>query len=192
MSCTRHKHSNISTWIIKAGSHELILPLDCSITSSGINCSSVTFTSTMTGAGTKGNKSLSYFNLAMADLKSSNTSSSEIIDKHLNKTNTFESNRALMNQIIWPVIGLVLTITIMASLGWLDIIMKIQVKRLQVVNTSMDESSTFAPSGPMESEIRDLPIYEGSSGYYLEAEEEFSYFEHRRQTRCDQYLPQEN
>ena len=33
---------------------------------------------------------------------------------------------------------------------------------------------------------------EGSSGHYVEAEEEFSYFEHRRQTRCDQYLPQEN
>jgi len=51
----------------------------------------------MTGAGTKGNKSLSYFNLAMANLKSLNTSSSEIIDKHLNKTNTFKTNRALLN-----------------------------------------------------------------------------------------------
>ena len=38
--------------------------------------------------------------------------------------------------------------------------MKIQVKKLQVVKTSMDEFSTFVPSGPME--LRDLPIYSNS------------------------------
>ena len=73
MSCSRHDSPNTTTWIIMAGSHELKLPLDCSIMSSGINCSSVTFTSTMAGAGTKGENSTSYFNLAMAELKSSSS-----------------------------------------------------------------------------------------------------------------------
>ena len=154
MSCARHKQSNISTWFIKAGSHELNLPLDCSVISSVINCSSVTFNSTMTGAGTKGNKSSSYFNLATADLKSLNISSSGIIGNHLHKSNT------LKNQIIWPIVGLVFSITFITSLGWLYFTMKIQKKKLQVVDTGMDEFSTFVPSNQME--FRDLPIYSNS------------------------------
>ena len=154
MSCARHKQSNISTWFIKAGSHEPTLPLDCSVTSSIINCSSVTFNSTMTGAGTKGNKSSSYFNLATADLKSLNISSSGIIGNHLHKSNT------LKNQIIWPIVGLVFSITFITSLGWLYFTMKSQDKKLQVVNTSIDDFPTFVPSNQME--FRDLPIYSDS------------------------------
>ena len=169
MSCSRHKPSNISTWFIKAGSHELNLPIDCSIISSGINCSSITFTSTMTGAGTKGEKSTSYFNLAMAELKSSNSTPTKMIEKRLIKTENFKPNRALINQVIWPIIGLLSAITIIAILEWLYIIRKIQGGNLlkftpirQVISTHTDESSTFTPSCPMESEIRDLPIYSNS------------------------------
>jgi len=108
----------------------------------------------MTGAGTKGNKSTSYFNLATADLKSFNISSNGIIGNQLHKSNT------LKNQIIWPIVGLVFSITFITSLGWLYFTMKSQDKKLQVVNTSIDDFPTFVPSNQME--FRDLPIYSDS------------------------------
>ena len=108
----------------------------------------------MTGAGTKGNKSTSYFNLATADLKSFTISSNGIIGNQLHKSNT------LKNQIIWPIVGLVFSITFITSLGWLYFTMKGQFKKLQVANTDMDEFSPSAPSEQME--LRDLPNYSNS------------------------------
>ena len=85
------------------------------------------------------------------------------------KTGNYKSNRALMNQVIWPIIGLLSAITIITTIGWLCIISKTQGGNLlsfmlsrQVTSTHTDEFSTFAPSCPMESEIRDLPIYSNS------------------------------
>ena len=167
MSCSRHEPPKLSTWFIKAGCHELNLPIDCSIISSGINCSSITFSSTMTGTGTKGGNSASYFKLAKAELKSSNST-----DMKMNRSNTtvnFNPNRALMNQVIWPIIGLLSAVAFITTIGWLYIIRKIQGGNLwksttvrKVISTHMDDSSTFAPSCPMESEIRDLPMYSNS------------------------------
>ena len=131
----------------------------------------------MAGAGTKGENSTSYFNLAMAELKSSSSAIPEVADKGVIETRATESisgktrnyqqsNEALMNQVIWPIIGLLLAGTIIVTLGWIYIIIKTQSGNLssfmpnkQVISTHTDESSTFAPSCPMESEILDLPIY---------------------------------
>jgi hypothetical protein len=134
----------------------------------------------MAGAGTKGENSTSYFNLAIAELKSSSSAIPEVADKGVIETRATEpvsgktrnyqkSNWALMNLVIWPIIGLLLAGTIIITLGWIYIIIKTQGGNLlsfmpnrQVLSTHTDAYSTFTPSCPTESEIRDLPIYSNS------------------------------
>ena len=164
MSCSSYENSNITTWTIKAGSHELKLPIDCSIISTRLNCSSVTFKSTMTGAGTQGKNSTSHFNLANAELKS--TISTRSVSTSGKTHNFHQSNKALMNKVIWPIIGLILAGLILVSIGWVCAITKSQGGNLsnlmplkRNVNKQKNEFPRNNPSSPIEMEIMDLPTY---------------------------------
>jgi hypothetical protein len=162
MSCSRYDTPNITIWTIKAGSHELKLPIDCSIISTGLNCSSVTFKSTMTGAGTQGKNSTSHFNLAIAELKS--TISTRSISTSGKEHSYHQSNKALMSKIIWPVIGLLLAGIIVVFIGWVYAITKSQGGNLSSlmplkrnINTQGNEFPRNSSSSPIEMELMDLP-----------------------------------
>ena len=91
------------------------------------------------------------------------TSSTSSINGKIQKYH--QSNRALMNRVIWPIISLLSAGAIIITLGWIYLIMSTQGGNLSSIipnkyftGTQTDESSLFAPSCPPESEIQDLSI----------------------------------